>query len=418
MTLLLLIIYITFISLGLPDSMLGSSFPAIASNLDLPSNMSGYVGMVVSACTIISSLFSSFLVKKLSTKLVVSISVLLTAIALICFSFVGKNYGFLFYVIAIPLGLGAGAIDSALNNYVALHYKAIHMNWLHCSWGIGASIGPLIIGSFIDSNNNSSGWNYGVFTIGIIQIIISILLFSTLSLWNKVSIKKEIKMNKKEGEYFTQDNSKKYDFKMIFSKPIVYLALFGFFCYCALESTTGLWIGNFFHKGLEFSTEQAAMFTSTFYIGITVGRFICGPLSLFWREKAMMRLGELIILTGILLTFLTFNRYVPIVGFVVVGLGCAPIYPAIIRSTPYRFSKQWSYRIMGFEMAAAYSGNLLMPPLFGTIAELVGGEYKILPIFMISFALGMIVCHESINISLDKRDKILTEEEKEQFYSY
>lgn len=132
----------------------------------------------------------------------------------------------------------------------------------------------------------------------------------------------------------------------------------------------------------------------------------------------MMRLGELIILTGILLTFPTFNRYVPIVGFVVVGLGCAPIYPAIIRSTPYRFSKQWSYKIMGFEMAAAYSGNLLMPPLFGTIAELVGGEYKILPIFMISFALGMIACHESINISLGKRDKILTEEEKEQFNAY
>lgn len=413
MTLLLIIIYLTFISLGLPDSMLGSSFPAIAKNLDLSSNMAGYVGMVVSACTIISSLCSSFLVKKLSTKFVVSFSVLLTALALIFFSFVKEGYSYLFYLIAIPLGLGAGAIDSALNNFVSLHYKAIHMNWLHCSWGIGASIGPIIIGSFIDSNNNSSGWNYGVLTIGIIQIAISIIIFSTLPLWNKIAKREE---NSKE-EIKSKDDEKNL-IKHLFVNPVLYFALFGFFCYCALESSTGLWIGNFFNKGMGTSTDEAAVLTSTFYIGITVGRFVCGPLSLKLKEKSLIRIGEAIIIIGIIFSFMTFNKYVPIVGFVFVGLGCAPIYPAIIRSTPDRFSKQLSYRVMGFEMATAYCGSLLMPPLFGLIAKSIGENYKILPVFMVFFAVCMILSHEYINWRLDKRDKSMTEEEKKKFKAF
>lgn len=412
-TLLLIIIYITFISLGLPDSMLGSSFPAIAQNLGVSSDMAGYVGMVVSLCTIISSLLSSYLIKRFSTKIVVSVSVVLTAVALLLFSFVRDGYTWAFYIIALPLGLGAGAIDSALNNYVALHYKAIHMNWLHAFWGIGASVGPLIIGSFIDSNNNSSGWDYGVLTIACIQLGISLILFLTLPLWNKVMEKEngEKKEEKKEEEV----KGDKDEAKKVLTNPIFYLTALGFFCYCALESSTGLWVGNFFHIEMGSSTDEAAMLTSTFYIGITVGRLLCGPISLKLNEKQMIRMGEIIIAVGIALTFMRFNKYVPMVGFVVVGLGCAPIYPAIIRSTPYRFSKTLSQRAMGLEMATAYVGGLSMPPLIGLIARLMGDNYSILPYFMCGFAVAMIVCHEIINMILRKRDSSLSEEQLKEY---
>lgn len=410
-TLLLIIIYITFISLGLPDSMLGSSFPAIAENLNVSTDIAGYVGMVVSLCTIISSLMSSWLIRKFSSKMVVSVSVVLTAIALLLFSFVKEGYTWAFYIIAIPLGLGAGAIDSALNNYVALHYKAIHMNWLHAFWGIGASTGPLIIGAFIDSTNKSSGWNYGVLTIACIQFGIALLLFLTLPLWNKVMEKEE--SVEKEEEASKSDDGQ--GLKTLLKNPVFYFTVLGFFCYCALENSTGLWVGSFFHVNMGSSTDEAAMLTSTFYIGITVGRLLCGPISLKLNERQMMRMGEAIITVGIVLVFIQVNKYVPMVGFVVVGLGCAPLYPAIIRSTPYRFSKKLSQRAMGLEMATAYVGGLTMPPLIGLIARLLGENYHILPYFMAAFALAMIACHETINIILKKRDPKLTAEEMKEY---
>jgi len=414
---LLIIIYLTFISLGLPDSVLGSSFPAIAQNLNVNSNMSGYVGMVISLGTIISSLFSDFFIKKIGTKFVVFISVLMTAVGLLCFSFVKEGYSWLFYIIAIPMGLGAGGIDSALNNYVALHYKAIHMNWLHASWGIGSSISPLIIGSFIDSNNNSKGWNNGVLTLAIIQFGISLILFATLPLWNKVAInnrKHETEEEKKEEDLAASVSSKEIR-KRIFKDPIFYTAMIGFFCYCALETSTGLWIGNFFANGLKTTTEEAAKLTSTLYIGVCVGRFISGPLSLKLNEKTMMRIGETILFIGIILTFIQVSKYVPMVGFVVIGLGCAPLYPAIIKSTPYRFSKVASQKVMGLEMATAYVGNLTMPPLIGIIARALGDNYLILPYFILGFALIMLIMHEFINAKLKIRDKNLTDEEMKEY---
>lgn len=341
-TALLIIIYLTFVSLGLPDSLLGSSFPAIATNLNLPLNTSGYVGMVVSACTILSSLSSGFLPKRIQAKWIISSSVLATALALIAFSFVRAGYGWAFYASAVPLGLGAGAIDSALNSYVALHYKAIHMNWLHASWGVGASIGPLIIGGFIDSTNNSAGWDKGLLTIAFLQLAISALLFLTLPLWNKAFPEEKKEEKAEEGTRLEKKEN-------LFSNPVFYLALGGFFCYCALESATGLWIGNFFHLGMGSSTAEAATLTVTFYIGITVGRFIAGPLSLKWNEKAMIRLGQALICLGIAFALMPFHKFLPIVGFVLTGLGCAPIYPAVIRSTPIasprrRRKRPWGLR--------------------------------------------------------------------------
>ena len=408
--LLLLIIYIAFISLGLPDSMLGSSFPAIAENLNIASDMAGYIALTVSACTIVSSLFSAKLIEKFSTKWVVFVSVLLTATGLVLFSQVKEGYTWLFFLIAVPMGLGAGAIDAALNNYVALHYKAIHMNWLHCSWGIGASIGPMILGSFIDSDKASAGWDKGVLIISIIQFSIALIILISLPLWNKMASKES---NKPKEEI---KQVKKFSYKDLFKNPVFYLSMIGFFGYCALETTTGLWTGSFFSYGKGLSTSKAATLTSVFYLGITVGRFICGPISLKFKEKNMMRIGESILLVGTVLTMIPFNIWFSIIGLSLIGIGCAPIYPAIIRSTPYRFSKEASQKAMGIEMAIAYCGNLSIPPLFGLIAKSLGNNFSILPYMILALLLLMIIVHEIINAILQKRDVALTEEEKKEYF--
>ncbi len=412
---LLIIIYVTFIALGLPDSTLGSSFPAIAQNLGIPSNMAGYLAPVVSLGTVISSLLSDKLVRRFSTKWVTAISVLLTAIALLLFSFVTTDYVWAFFPIAIIMGLGAGAIDASLNNYVALHYKAIHMNWLHCSWGVGTTISPLIIGSFIDSENNSSGWNHGILTVSILLFAVSLMLFLTLPIWNKA---KEIEDKRKvaAGEE-KETESTTFGYASLFRNPVFYLAMVGFFCYCAMEGTTGLWLSTYLNHEKGLVTSLAATLGSTFYIGITAGRFVCGPLSLRLNEKTMIRIGETIALLGVILCLIPINEYFAIVGFVVTGLGCAPIYPAIIRSTPYRFSKEASQKAMGLEMAIAYLGNLSIPPLFAITAKSMGENYGILPYFTLILVCLMILCHETINWKLKRRDAHLSDEERDAYFS-
>ena len=408
--LLLLVIYLIFISLGLPDSVLGSTFPAIAENLETSPDMAGYIGLVVSGCTIVSSLLSEKMINKFGTRFVVAFSILLTALGLICFHLVTKDFVWAFFLIAILLGLGAGAIDSALNNYVALHYKAIHMNWLHCSWGVGASISPLIIAPFIDSNNNSFGWNKGILLIACIQFGIAAIAFASLPLWKKVESQAELSERKEEKEEQKRPLSK----KELAKNPVFYLAMLGFFCYCGLETTSGNWGGFFFQYGRGFNTQDAARLDSLFYIGITIGRFLCGFISLKIKEKNMMRIGEAILIAGSVLAALPFDNALAIAGFLMIGLGCAPIYPAIIRSTPYRFSKELSQHIMGLEMAIAYCGNIIVSPLYGLIVKTLD-LYMALPYVVLTLAVMMAVSHEAINIRLSRRDKLLSPEEKERY---
>ena len=406
--LLLVIIYLIFISLGLPDSVLGSSFPAIANNLQTSEDLSGYIGLVISGCTIISSFFSEKMIKKFSTKFVVSFSILLTALGLVCFSLVTAEYTWAFFLIAVLMGLGAGAIDSALNNYVALHYKAIHMNWLHCCWGIGASISPLIIAPFINTSNNSAGWNKGVLTLAIIQFGIAAIAFCSLPLWGKVEniiIEKE-----KEENIQTQENN-----QSVLKNPIFYLAMVGFFCYCALETTTGNWLGFFFNRAKGFDTKQAARLDSLFYIGVTIGRFVCGPLSLKVKEKNMIRIGETILISGAIIAALPLDNACSIAGALMIGIGCAPIYPAIIRSTPIRFSRSLSQHVMGLQMAIAYCGNLIVSPLYGLVAKTTQ-NFSCLPYVVIVLTTIMIIAHEIINYKIKQRDSKLSDEEKKLYY--
>ena len=406
--LLLLLIYLIFISLGLPDSVLGSTFPAIAENLETTPDMAGYIGFVVSFCTIVSSLLSDRMIRRFSTKFVVSFSILLTALGLLCFHFVSKEYVWAFFPIAVLLGLGAGAIDAALNNYVALHYKAIHMNWLHCSWGVGASLSPLLIAPFIDSANQSQGWSKGILLISLFQFGIALIAFISLPLWGKAE---SLSRGEEEpGEEKNEAASK----KAVFKNPVFYLAILGFFCYCGLEVTSGAWGGFFFQYGRGFNTQEAARLDALFYIGITSGRFLCGFLSLKIKEKNMIRIGESVLILGAALAALPFHNAFAIAGFLLIGVGCAPIYPAIIRSTPYRFSRSLSQHIMGLEMAFAYIGNLLISPLYGLFAKSLN-LYGALPFLVLALALIMVICHEVINAKLSKRDAKLSEEEKKEY---
>lgn len=377
--LLLIIIYLAFISLGLPDSLLGSAWPAIQPMFHVPVAYAGIITMIVSGGTIVSSYFSSTIIKKLGTGLVTAISVIMTAAALLGFAY-SDNFLWL-CLLAVPLGLGAGSVDAALNNFVALHYEARHMSWLHCFWGVGATAGPVIMAHFLKQGGR---WDLGYRTIGIIQLCLSVILFLSLPLWTKV--KQEAESSKEEE--ISTDLSR----GEILKKKGVLSALFAFFCYCAFESTAGLWGSSFlvFSKGI--TAETAAKWVSLFYLGITIGRFLAGFLTMKLDNRTMIRIGEGIILFGVLLLFLPGGGISLQAGLLFIGIGCAPIYPSMIHETPRRFGKAISQSLMGMQMACAYIGSTFMPPLFGTIANAT--TFLLYPAALLLFLCMMIILSE------------------------
>lgn len=387
MTLLLLsVIYVAFISLGLPDSILGSAWPIMYKSFSVPVSYAGIVSMIIAGGTIVSSLFSDKLMRKFGTGLVTLFSVSLTAIALFGFSF---SKSFLFICLwGIPYGLGAGSVDAALNNFVALHYKARHMSWLHCFWGIGAITGPFIMGLCLSNNLT---WNSGYRSIGYVQIILVLFLVLSLPLWKMFS------SNKKDNNLSSRNVlSIKDVFKLKGTKNI----FIAFFCYCALETTAGLWASSYlvFYKCVP--TEIAAKFASLFYIGITIGRFLSGFVSEKIGDKKMVRVGQSIIVLGIILMFIPTTSFISLMALIIIGFGCAPIYPSIIHSTPTNFGSENSHSIMGIQMASAYVGTTCMPTLFGLISEVVG--IKAYPFYLILFVLLMFLMTESLNYKIKK----------------
>ena len=373
--LLLAIIYLSFISLGLPDALLGSAWPTMHKELNVPISYAGIISMIISAGTIISSLQSDRLTKKFGTGKITAFSVAMTAIALFGFS-ITHSYIFL-CVWAIPYGLGAGSVDASLNNYVALHYESKHMSWLHCMWGIGATIGPYIMGYALTNNN----WNAGYRYISIMQIVLTAILFFSLSLWKK---------NDKENK--EKISTKVLSLKEIIKIPGAREIMICFFCYCALEATTGLWASSYLnlYKGVDIKT--AASFGSLFYIGITVGRAISGFITMKLNDNQMIVLGESLILIGIILMIIPAVNILSLIGFIIVGLGCAPIYPSIIHSTPSNFGAENSQAIIGVQMASAYIGTLAMPPLFGYIANHI--SISLLPFYLVLILILMFIMHK------------------------
>ncbi|MCZ9886027.1 MFS transporter [Brachyspira hyodysenteriae] len=372
--LLLAIIYLSFISLGLPDALLGSAWPSMYKEFNVAISYAGIISMIISIGTIISSLQSDRLTKKFGAGKITAFSVAATAIALIGFS-ITHSYWML-CIWAIPYGLGAGSVDASLNNYVALHYESKHMSWLHCMWGIGATIGPYIMGYAITNNN----WNAGYRYISIIQIVLTAILFFSLPLWNKND----------------EENKEKISTKVLSLKEIINIPgtkeiMICFFCYCAIESTTGLWASSYLnlYKGADIKT--AASFGSLFYIGITVGRAISGFITMKLNDNQMIVLGESLILIGIILMIIPTVNIVSLIGFIIIGLGCAPIYPSIIHSTPYNFGAENSQAIIGVQMASAYVGTSIMPPLFGYIANHI--SIYLLPFYLVIILILMFIMH-------------------------
>ena len=370
--LLLAIIYLAFISLGLPDALLGSAWPTMSHDIGAQISWAGGISMVISAGTIASALLSDRMTKRFGAGKVTFVSVALTALALLGFSF-APNY-IVLILLAIPYGLGAGGVDAALNNYVALHYESRHMSWLHCMWGIGASAGPYVMGFAL---SHGFGWSAGYQYIAIVQVILTVILFISLPLWNNRKaheLSKSIQISK---EY-----SKTLSFAEVLRIPGAKNILIMFFCYCAIEQTAGLWASSYMVLYGSVSHVVAAGWASLFYVGITAGRFISGFLTMRFNDETMIRLGQLVMILGILVLLLPLPNHIALVaGFVIIGLGCAPIYPCVIHSTPHYFGADKSQAIVGMQMASAYIGSMLMPAIFGFIGQNV--SMSLLPAYLI-----------------------------------
>ena len=371
--LLIAIIYLSFISLGLPDGLLGAAWPSMYPELGVNVSGAGAVSMVIALGTIVSRLLSDRLTCRFGAGKVTAVSVAMTACALFGFS-VCTEYWMLF-LWAVPYGLGAGGVDASLNNYVALHYSSRHMSWLHCMWGVGASVGPYIMGWVLSGAHH---WSGGYRIVGILQIILTVVLFLTLGLWKnrktELGTAEPVPLNK------------------VFAIPGAKEILITFFCYCALEQTAALWASSFLtlSRGVERST--AAFFASLFFLGMTLGRGVNGFLTVKFDDRTLIRMGCAI--TGLGVGAMLLPGNLALAGLLLVGLGCAPIYPCIIHSTPANFGPEKSQALIGVQMASAYVGTLTLPPLFGLIANHIGAW--VMPVYLLGILMLMVVMHEKM----------------------
>ncbi len=376
-SLLLAIIYLAFISLGLPDGLLGAAWPSMQPQMGVSVDSAGIVSMTIAACTVVSSLMSERVIRRFGTGKVAAVSTLMTAVGLFGFSLCGQFWMLL--VFALPYGLGAGSIDAALNNYVALHYEARHMSWLHCFWGLGASIGPYIMGACIGQN---WGWPAGYRVIGVIQAVLTAFLFFSLPMW-----KKDIAA---DGGEETPRQS--LTLREIFATSGAKQLFIAFFCYSAIETGTGLWAASYMVQYRGISESDAASWAALFYFGVMLGRAASGFVTGKLGDRRMIRLGQVVILAGIVLLVIPGPAPLVCAGLLVIGLGCAPVYPSIIHSTPDNFGREVSQSFTGVEMACAYCGTTFMPPLIGMITSRV--SMALYPFTLLFFLVLMLVMCE------------------------
>ena len=372
--LLLAIIYMAFISLGLPDGLLGAAWPSMVPELGTPVSFAGVIFIIISVGTVVSSLLSQRLNLRFGPGRVTAFSVAMTAAALFGFASCRSTWQLCLW--ALPYGLGAGSVDACLNNYVALHYASRHMSWLHCMWGIGASVGPYIMGAVLSAGRH---WSAGYRSIGVLQLALTALLLLSLPLWKK---------GEEQGE---GEKAKPLRLKEILAIPGAKPLLLAFFCYCALEQTMGLWAGSYLALYRGFTPERAAGFTGLFFLGITLGRALNGFLTIRFSDSFLTRTGFVIIALGIAAVLLPLGDALALAGLVLVGLGCAPVYPCIIHATPARFGAGRSQAVIGILMAGAYLGNCLMPPLFGLIANHI--SIGLLPPYLLLLLAVMALSH-------------------------
>ena len=379
-SLLLAIIYLAFISLGLPDTLLGASWPMMQLEFDVPLSYAGIISLIIAIGTVVSSLASDRMTKWLGAGKMTVISAAMTAVALFGFSVSGEYWQLCLW--AIPYGLGAGGVDASLNNYVALHYASRHMSWLHCMWGLGASIGPYIMGAALTGGMH---WSAGYTIISIMQIVLTMGILFSLPLWK----------NPPQQTCQSGERAAPLTMKRIFALKGAKEVMLAFFCYCGLEQCCILWGSSYFVMVNGLDEETAASLASLFMLGLTFGRFVSGFVTYKVNDTNMIRLGQSLIVVGILVMLLPLGTTATMAALVLMGLGCAPIYPCIIHSTPEHFGEENSQAIIGVQMAAAYVGICVIPPLFGIIANQIGAE--LMPGFLAAVNAVMILMCEQLN---------------------
>lgn len=412
-SILLAIIYIAFVSLGLPDSLIGAGWPAMQQDLGAPVAFAGIITMIIASGTILSSLASERVTRRFGAGVVTAVSVGMTAAALVGFSVSGSFWMLCLW--AIPYGLGAGAVDAALNNYVALHYAARHMNWLHSFWGVGASISPFIMSYVLISG---LGWSSAYLIVGLIQAVLTFVLLISLPLWGKVApvVPSGHAVEPHEESQETQaagaeqsGGGSHVPLTHALRIPGVVLILSAFFAYCALESTSILWTSTYLVTDRGVAPATAAAFASLFLLGLTAGRFLAGFFADKVGDRQLIRGGFVTVGLGVVMLALPLETdLLALIGLAVAGLGAAPIYPAIIHSTPVNFGRRSSQAIIGIQMAAAYTGSTLAPPMFGAISTWTG--MWIFPLFLaVLVALGLLMS-ERLNQTLtaDPSSKMVT----------
>lgn len=391
----LVVIYLAFISLGLPDSLLGSAWPVIWPDIGASLGSAGILSMVVAGGTIVSSLISGRLIQRLGTGKITLISCCLTAGALLGFSTAPSLLWMA--LLAIPLGLGGGSVDAALNHYVAENYKAHHMNWLHCFWGVGATTGPLMMSYFIAQSNS---WRGGYRAVAAIQFILVLVLLFTLPLWKKIADSRHLAQGQEErAQAELESESSK---GTVFQIKGVKNTLVTFLFYCGVEATVGLWGASYLVGFRSIPAETAAGWISLYYGGITVGRLITGFITLKVHNRLLIRYGQLCSLAGGLILLLPLSASFSLLGFILIGLGLAPIYPGLLHETPARFGRENSAKLMGYQMAVAYTGTTLLPPLFGWIAT--SSSIRFFPVVVLAYLLFMLFNAEKVNYILASKD--------------
>ena len=377
--LLLAVIYLSFISLGLPDALLGSAWPSMYVRLGVPVSFAGIISMIIALGTVVSSLQSGRLTRRFGPGKVTAASVGATALALLGFSLSGSFWQLCLW--AVPYGLGAGAVDAALNNYVALHYASRHMSWLHCMWGVGASLGPYLMGHALTSGRD---WPVGYRWISLLQFGLTALLFFSLPLWKRP-----------DGGKREAVSSRPLTLPQTLRLPGVRAMVIAFFCYCGLEQTAGLWASSYLTLEQGLLPETAAGFASLFFLGVTAGRGLTGFLTLAFSDRQLVRGGQGIAALGILALLLPVGGEASaLAGLVLVGLGCAPIYPCFINATPDHFGAENSPSVIGVQMAGAYVGTCLLPPLFGLVASRISPA--LFPVYLTAVLLIMVLAHERL----------------------
>ena len=351
---LLCLIYLAFVSLGLPDALLGSAWPVMSQQFYVPMSYMGIVSLLISGFTVLSSLLSGRVNSRFGTGKVAAFSVAMTAIAI--FGFACSSRYWMLCVWAIPYGLGAGSVDAGLNNYVANHYASSHMNWLHCMWGLGAAIGPYVMGGVLTGNHT---WNMGYVYVGLFQILLTLVLLFSIPKW-------------KNNRVDSEKRTKALSLMEILKIPGVKEGLLIFLCYSAIESIGGHWASSYLAFHLGMTEDKAASLAGMFYLGITVGRAISGFATYRFSDRQMSYIGMSTVLAGIITMLVTKNQTLTVIGFTVTGLGCAPIFPCIIHNTPELFGADRSQSVIGVQMASFYLGTCLFPPAFGVLADWIG----------------------------------------------